>query len=112
MEIENQKKDKIVIVSISGNIVLEETARLKDEIELFIEESSVEGIIIDCKNVKFIDSSGLGLIVSIFKTLKKMNKNFALTALSEQAMEIFVLTKLNKILTIAESTETAIEMFQ
>ena len=112
MELESQKKDNVVIIAISGNIVLEDTAKLKEKIEIYIEEKSIEAIVLDCENVKFIDSSGLGLIVSIYKTLKKMNKNFALSSLSEGAMEIFILTKLNKILTITESTEAAIELFQ
>lgn len=112
MNLNDQKIENFLILSISGNIVLEDTTKLKEHVEQYIEDSSVEGIIINCDSVKFIDSSGLGLIVSIFKTLKKMDKKFALTALSDRTMEIFTLTKLDNILTIAKDNESALEIFK
>lgn len=111
MELEDQRTDDYIIIAIDGNIVLEDTAKLKEHVELFIEDTTLNGIIIDCGKVKFIDSSGLGLIVSIYKTLNQMQKKFALAALSERTMEIFTLTKLDKILTITESPETALAAF-
>ncbi len=112
MNLYDQKIDNYLILSITGNIVLEDTTKLKEYVEQYIEDSSLEGIIINCENVKFIDSSGLGLIVSIYKTLKKMDKKFALTALSGKTMEIFTLTKLDSILTIAEDDSAALEIFK
>ncbi|MBU3913993.1 STAS domain-containing protein [bacterium] len=109
MEIKDQKRDDFVIISIVGNIVMEDTAKLKEYVEQYIEEPSLNGIIFDCQAVKFIDSSGLGLIVSIFKTLKRSNKKFALFGFSEKTIEIFVLTKLDCILTITDDVETAME---
>jgi len=82
---------------------------LKDKVEEFIEDADLVGMILNCKNVKFIDSSGLGLIVSIYKTLIKREKKFALTNLNTRTMEIFILTKLDKILTITETDEEAIQ---
>ncbi len=108
MKLSDKKKDNFLIISISGNIVLEDTAKLKEFVEQYIEESTLAGIIINCNDVKFIDSSGLGLIVSIYKTLKSMGKKFALTGLHDSTMEIFTLTKLDKILTITENETTAL----
>ena len=84
---------------------------MKEYVEQYIEDTSLGGIVINCDNVKFIDSSGLGLIVSIYKTLKKLEKKFALTALSDKTMEIFTLTKLDNILTIANTNQDALEIF-
>ena len=111
MNLFDKRQDKYLILSVSGNIVLEDTTKLKEYIEQFIEDATVSGIIINCEMVKFIDSSGLGLIVSIYKTLKKMEKHFALSALSERTMEIFTLTKLDNILTISKDDDAAIEYF-
>ncbi len=109
MEIKNQMKNDFAIISVIGNIVMEDTATLKEYVEKYIEEPEFKGIILDCKKVKFIDSSGLGLIVSIYKTLKNSNRKFALYGFSEKTIEIFVLTKLDTILTITDDVETAMK---
>lgn len=112
MDLNDQKIDNYLVLSVNGNIVLEDTTKLKDHVEQYIEDASLKGIIIDCEKVTFIDSSGLGLIVSIYKTLKKMGKKLALTALSERTMEIFTLTKLDNILTITRDNDTALEILK
>ena len=111
MNLVDKREDNYLILSVTGNIVLEETTKLKERVEQFIEDPNVAGIVINCENVKFIDSSGLGLIVSIYKTLKKMEKHFALTSLSDRTMEIFTLTKLDNILTIAKDDKSAMDSF-
>ena len=79
------------------------------KVEKYIEDGENKGIILNCSKVKFIDSSGLGIIVSIYKTLIKRERKFALSCLDSKTMEIFTLTKLDKILTLAESDEAAIK---
>jgi anti-anti-sigma factor len=108
MKIEDRIDGNFAIISIEGNIVLEETAKLKSSVEGFIEDGNLEGIIMNCEDVHFIDSSGLGLIVSIYKTLLKGDRKFALTNLNDRTREIFILTKLDKILTITDSNSDAI----
>ncbi len=111
MDLVDKREDNYLILSVTGNIVLEDTTKLKECVEQYIEDATIEGIIINCENVKFIDSSGLGLIVSIYKTLKKLEKRFALSSLSDRTMEIFTLTKLDNILTITKDDATAKEAF-
>ncbi len=111
MNLVDKREDNYLILLVTGNIVLEDTTKLKERVEQYIEDTTIAGIIINCENVKFIDSSGLGLIVSIYKTLKKLEKQFALSSLSDRTMEIFTLTKLDNILTITKDDTTAMEIF-
>lgn len=110
MKIEDRVDNNFAILAIDGNIVLEETAKLKESVEVFVENANLTGIIMNCENVNFIDSSGLGLIVSIYKTLLKRERKFALTALNDRTKEIFILTKLDKILTLSDSDEEALSI--
>ncbi len=112
MDLTEKRDGNILIISVVGNIVLEDTTKLKGFVEKYIEDAEIEGIIINCENVSFIDSSGLGLIVSIYKTLKKMEKKFALTSLADRTMEIFTLTKLDNILTITKDDSSAMEVLK
>ena len=112
MDLTENRIDNYLVISVDGNIVLEDTTKLKGFVEQYIEDASLKGIIINCEKVNFIDSSGLGLIVSIYKTLKKMEKKFAISSLSDRTMEIFTLTKLDNILTITGNDEAALAVFK
>ncbi len=109
MIITSKETEQFTIINIEGNIILEETEAIKTYLEPLIELPDIKGIIINGSKVDYIDSSGLGLIVSIYKTLTNSNKKFALAELSEKTMEIFILTRLNEILIISDSNEDAIE---
>lgn len=98
----------VCIVLIDGNIALDGTNEVKEYVRKLMEEE-LNGLIINFKSVNFIDSSGIGLIVSIFKSLQKKQKKFALSDLSQKNKEIFSMTRLDKILMICESDEQAID---
>ena len=108
MKLTSKETDHFTIISIEGNITLEEAGTIKAFIEPLIKALEIKGIIINAANVEHIDSSGLGLIVSIYKTLTKFNKKFALSEMSSKTMEIFVLTRLNEKLVIVDSDDLAI----
>jgi len=112
MILTSKETGNFTIVNIEGNIILEETETIKTFLEPLIETPEIEGIILNGSKVDYIDSSGLGLIVSMYKTLTKSNKKFALSELSAKTMEIFILTRLNEILIISDSDEKAIEQIK
>jgi len=109
MNVIQQKQGNLTIISIEGNIVLEETAEVQKLVTPHIEDLECHGIIFDCGKVKYMDSSGLGMIVSIYKTLRKQEKGFALSNINSNVLELFSLTKLDQILTITKDLESAIQ---
>ena len=112
MKINSRVIDGVGIVYVSGNIVLEETNQLKAYMEPLTGKPDIKGLIVNCKKIDYIDSSGLGLIVSIYKKLKELNKFFALTSLNSKTMEIFVLTRLHETLIIADTDDSAMASFK
>jgi len=58
--------------------------------------------IIDFSNVAFIDSSGLSVIIGVFKQLNTLNKKLELCGLQEQPKELFELTQLHKLMTVID----------
>lgn len=70
-------------------------------------EKSAEGIVIDFSNTVFIDSAGLGALVSILKTATQKSKRLALACLSPQVAQIFELTKLYRIFDIYDTVDRA-----
>jgi anti-sigma B factor antagonist len=55
-------------------------------------------VLIDLKNVNFIDSSGLGALVSAKQILKKANTDLFVCSVNDQVRIVFELTKMDRIL--------------
>ena len=64
MHITNKTTDDYVILSISGNLSVENQENFENILSDFFKEK--KHIIIDLENVSFIDSSTLGIIVLYF----------------------------------------------
>lgn len=108
MQLSHNMKDEVCILSVEGNIALDGVNDVKSYIKPFLNDETVKGIVVNFENVNFIDSSGIGLIVSAFKTLQQRDAKLALCLLSKKNQEIFSMTRLDKILNIYSSEEEAI----
>jgi len=111
MDINHKIKNEVCIVAINGNMAMDSIADIKHYIALILDDESLIGLIINFKNVRFIDSSGLGLIISTFKTLQQRDAKFAIFQLNESNTEIFKMTRLGIIVTIVETEEEALSIF-
>ncbi len=107
MKITSQMENQIGILSIEGDIISQTVAELKTCFETYIEKEDLKGIILDCEKAEYIDSAGLGLIASFYKTLMNLKKKFAISSVNKRIMESFTLTNLNNIFTITQNIQSA-----
>lgn len=70
-------------------------------------EQGYKRIILDLTKVDFIDSSGLGAIISALKNLGE-NGELAICGVNEPVMSLFRLTRMNRIFNIFNSQEEAL----
>ncbi len=99
----HRMENNAVVISIEGNIALDGVNEAKAYMKPHLDDSEVKGLLLNFETVNFIDSSGIGLIVSIFKTMQEKSGKLVLTNLSKKNEEIFSITRLNKILDIYPS---------
>ena len=109
MEINNQTIGKIQILFLTGNLINDDFDEVKKFVDRYIEDNNIEGVIFNCKQLGYIDSHGLGYIASVLKEFTKINKKFSLSSVSNENMELFILTKLDKILCITENDQDSLE---
>ncbi|MEH1840919.1 MAG: STAS domain-containing protein [Nostoc sp.] len=63
-------------------------------------------LLIDMKEVKFIDSSGLGALVSAMQMVRNANRKLFICSISDQVKMLFELTKMDRIFqTFADQEE-------
>lgn len=66
-------------------------------------------VVVDLSKVDFLDSSGLSVLIGIFKYLNTLQGKLKLCGLTEQPNELMQITQLFKILTVVESCEQAVK---
>lgn len=86
-------------VQIFGEIDIYNSAQLKESLSKLIEEKASD-LQIHCDNLEYIDSTGLGSLVSILKKVKQYNGNIHLLSVKPNVYKIFKITGLNKVFII------------
>jgi anti-anti-sigma factor len=93
------------IVQPSGILDGVSAKDLRTQILELLETKKPKSILVDLQDVTFMDSAGLGALVSILKTVRFSGAEFCLCSLSEQVKIIFDLTKMEKVFKIFESRQ-------
>jgi anti-sigma B factor antagonist len=103
------KRDGVCVIRAEGEINNFTASRLRG---LVVELVAVKQhrIVLDLRRVSFIDSSGLGVIVGVYKRLKAWDGDFALAISPKQAkvINVFEITGLIKTFTICSTQAAAI----
>ncbi len=91
---------KEVNLLIPENFAVDEAAEFRETVNELISKGE-KCFKLDFKNCSFIDSTGLGVLVSTYKKCKELNGSFNIYAVNNpKVMKIFKLTRLDKVLQI------------
>ncbi len=88
----------------SGILDATESQEFRQEITEMV-ESDAKIVLVDFKNVTFMDSSGLGALVLAFKALRAADIKMVLCSINEQVRILFELTGMDKVFEIFPSQE-------
>lgn len=66
-------------------------------------------LILDLENITYIDSSGFGVLISLFNYAKTHGKSFIMCSMSESNMKLVKITKLDNVFNICVNRTAAIE---
>ncbi|NOK70977.1 MAG: anti-sigma factor antagonist [Chloroflexi bacterium AL-N10] len=89
----------VEIIKLSGIIDGTTSRNLRDEVDNLL-DNKPDYILLDFQDVTFMNSSGLGALVSIFKKVRAENADLHLCSLNEQVEMIFSLTTMDNVFTI------------
>lgn len=94
----NEAKD-LWEVFITGEIDIYNSVKFKESLSHLIENKPID-IHIYCEKLEYIDSTGLGALVSILKKVRQYNGNIILSNLKPNVSKVFKITDLNKVFII------------
>lgn len=111
MNLKTEKKNDVIVINVrEERLDAHNSGELKSEMQKLFEEGN-KNLLIDLKDVRFIDSSGLGALVSGFKNAISHQGNLKLSSLQPQVKSMFELTRLHRVFEIFASTSEALENF-
>jgi anti-sigma B factor antagonist len=112
LSISTRQLDGVTVLDLSGRITLGEgSVQLRDAIRDLISKG-VKNILLNLGDVNYIDSSGLGELVSAFTTAKNQNADVKLLNLTKKVKDVLQVTKLYTVFDIYDDEASAIASFK
>ena len=111
MTIEQTLHGTVTVLSLTGDLDSFSTNYLKEQLGKLFADSKYE-IVIDLKNVDFVDSAGLGQLVSALKLCVHHQGNLMLVGANESITDLLRITKLDTVFRAYETNEEAVAGFE
>ena len=96
-----------MVIAPSGDVDMHSSPTLRKELLKQIDEK-VPCLIVDFKNVSYIDSSGIATFVEGLKMMNTYKGQLKLTGMPDEIIEIFKFTKLDSIFEIYTNIDDAL----
>jgi anti-sigma B factor antagonist len=100
----------VLVVEVDGQLIVGNRQELKGKI-LDALEAGDRKFLIDFTRTGYIDSSGLGVLVSLSKKIRDEGGDLRLAGLNEDLKTLFELTKLDTLFAITDSPSEALAAF-
>jgi anti-sigma B factor antagonist len=97
--------EKVHYLFIEGDLIGDEVGpKLVEVVSDAIEEGK-KIVVIDLSGVRYISSSGIGLLITMLTKMRNVGGEVFLTSPSEHVKKLLIITKLNNIFTVFDSVE-------
>jgi anti-sigma B factor antagonist len=110
MNFEVTKEGDVTVVEVTGQLIVGNRQELKDDVIKLLDDGERK-FLIDFRDTAYIDSSGLGVLVSLSKKIREKGGEMRLSNLNEDLRTLFELTKLDTLFVIADSRDQALKDF-
>ncbi len=103
--------DNVVVINLTGRLNVFLSAEIDKEINDIISKEADKHLLLNLKDVEYMNSSAVGVVMSIAKTLKETERSLKLCNINYSVGKMFIVLNLMDIFDIYESEEKAIASF-
>lgn len=112
MEIKERVVEAISVLDLSGRIVLGEgDMQIKERIRDLLADGQRK-ILLNLGDVSYIDSAGLGALISSYTTVKRENGKLKLVNLTKRIQDLLAITKLITVFDTYDTEKEAIDSYK
>lgn len=110
MSFQVSQNGDVTLIEVEGQLIVGNRQELKQQVLEQLEGGDLK-FVIDFANTGYIDSSGLGVLVSLSKKIREQGGELRLSSLNDDLRTLFELTKLDTLFKIADDKAQALEGF-
>ncbi len=111
MKISVRQVDEVTIVDSSGRITLGEgSVTLRDTVRELLAKGQKK-ILLNLADVNYIDSSGIGELVSAYTTVRNQGGDLRLLKLTKKVHDLLQITKLYTVFDVKDDEAAAVKSF-
>lgn len=111
MQIKETIDGDVVVLALKGNLMGEpETTEFRDKIKGLVRDGFLK-VVLDVSKVKWINSSGLGALISALATVNNGGGDMRIANVTEKINSLFMITQLIKVFKSFETVERAVASF-
>lgn len=111
MKVSTRQSNEVTIVDLSGQIKLGEgSAALRDTVKDLVGKGQKK-ILLNLGDISYIDSSGLGELISAYASVRKQGGELMLLNLTKKVQDLLQITKLYTVFQIMDDETAAIAAF-
>ncbi len=98
---------RALVAALQGELDHHNAAQVREELESRFASAGMRNLIFDLSKLRFMDSSGLGILIGRYKTVSALGGQTRIAAPSEQADKLLRLAGIYKIIPVYESVADA-----
>ena len=110
MKITNREINDIAVIDFEGDLDTNTSPKAEKFINKIIDQNKKK-ILVNFKNLDYISSAGLRVLLGTMKMLHKMEGELKICDLNETVLEIFDISGFSTILSVCENEEIALGEF-
>ena len=99
-----QNDNQLSVITIEGEIDIYSAPDFKEKLYTIIGEGNRD-VVLECSNLSYIDSTGLGILVGVLKRIKEQNHNIVIKNPRNTIRKLFKITGLDKVFIIEEAMQ-------
>ena len=106
-----QKIGKVTVVSLQGSLELSQQEKFKETLLKQVTGDPCS-LVINLKEVDFIDSTCLGALIAVARRLRERGGDVKLSNMTPEVRSIFQITRLEKVFEIFEGIDDAVSAYK
>ncbi len=106
MEITQEKAENVNIVALKGRLDAGTSGSLEEALTALVDAGEAKALV-DCRELDYISSAGLRVLLAAAKQFKKLNGSIALSALNPNVKQVFEISGFTSIFPIYATREEA-----
>ncbi len=96
------------VVDVTGEVDVYTAPALRERLNALVDAGRAD-LVVDLTAVRFMDSTGLGLLVGVLKRIRGLDGQLQLVIDAERLLKVFRITSLDQVFTIRSTREEALD---